>query len=153
KPPPVPKTLTTDIMTVRVNRLTRRGIVFDRPLHALDGLLRAVAGFGFLRFVDVPHARLLVTAAPVSRGTLADSIPARLMLEMIMPAANCEVVFRPNYLRAQSKTCLFEGFLRFPHTHGRVPHIGNVARKQHPRFAPIGLPVVFDLPLGMDTKR
>jgi hypothetical protein len=30
---------------------------------------------------------------------------------------------------------------------------GNVAREQHPRFAPIGLPVVFDLPLGMDTKR
>jgi hypothetical protein len=26
------------------------------------------------------------------------------MLEMIMPAANCEVIFRPNYLRAQSKT-------------------------------------------------
>jgi hypothetical protein len=96
------------------------------PLHALDGLLRAVAGFGSLRFVDVPHARLLVTAAPVSRGTLADSISARLMLEMIMPAANCEVIFRPNYLRAQSKTCLFEGFIRFPHTHGRVPHIGNV---------------------------
>ena len=124
----------------------------DRPLHAFDGLLGAVAGLGLPRLVDVPHARLLVTAAPVSRGTIADSIPARLMLEMIMPAANCEVIFRPNYLRAQSKTCSFEGFLRFPHTHGRVPHIGNVAREQHPRFAPVGLPIVFDFPLGMDTK-
>jgi hypothetical protein len=42
-----------------VNRLVRRGIVFDWPLHALDGLLSRVTAVHFLGFWDIPDGSLI----------------------------------------------------------------------------------------------
>ena len=41
-----------------VDGLPGRRIILDRPAHALDRLLRAVAGFRFQIFVDLPQRRL-----------------------------------------------------------------------------------------------
>jgi hypothetical protein len=46
-----------------VDSLAGAGVVLDRALHALDGLLGAVAGLGLLRLVDLPDGRLLAVAA------------------------------------------------------------------------------------------
>src|ERR1700720_4352996 len=83
-----------------VDGLPGRRIILDRPAHALDRLLRAVAGFRFQIFVDLPQRRLRMVADPRRGATLAHHVPARLVLAVVMAAADREVVFGPNDLRA-----------------------------------------------------
>src|SRR5580704_12178235 len=83
-----------------VDGLPGRRIILDRPAHALDRLLRAVAGFRFQIFVDLPQRRLTMVADPRRGATLAHHVPARLVLAVVMAAADREVVFGPNDLRA-----------------------------------------------------
>jgi hypothetical protein len=80
-------------------------IVFDRALHALDRLLRAVialvilsAGSAAARRIhsgDLPHRRLLAITGPKPRLAFAHRVPARLMLPMIVAPADGERRFRP----------------------------------------------------------
>src|SRR5438477_3327004 len=83
-----------------VDGLPGRRIILDRPAHALDRLLRAVAGFRFQILVDLPQRRLRMVADPRRGATLAHHVPARLVLAVVMAAADREVVFGPNDLRA-----------------------------------------------------
>src|SRR5882757_5731047 len=83
-----------------VDGLPGRRIILDRPAHALDRLLRAVTGFRFQIFVDLPQRRLRMVADPRRGATLAHHVPARLVLAVVMAAADREVVFGPNDLRA-----------------------------------------------------
>src|SRR5438270_417519 len=83
-----------------IDRLPRRRIILDRPAHALDRLLRAVTGFRFQIFVDLPQRRLRMVTDPRRGATLAHHVPARLVLAVVMAAADREIVFRPNDLRA-----------------------------------------------------
>src|SRR3954452_11520204 len=83
-----------------VDGLPGRRIILDRPAHALDRLLRAVAGFRFQIFVDLPQRRLRMVTDPRRGATLAHHVPARLVLAVVMAAADREVVFGPNDLRA-----------------------------------------------------
>src|ERR1700758_4348394 len=83
-----------------VDGLPGRRIVLDRPAHALDRVLRAVAVFRFQIFVDLPQRRLRMVADPRRGATLAHHAPARLVLAVVMAAADREVVFGPNDLRA-----------------------------------------------------
>src|SRR3954466_9826103 len=83
-----------------VDGLPGRRIILDRPAHALDRLLRAVAGFRFQIFVDLPQRRLRMVADPRRGAPLAHHVPARLVLAVVMAAADREVVFGPDDLRA-----------------------------------------------------
>jgi hypothetical protein len=82
-----------------IDGLPGRRIILDRPAHALDRLLRAVAGFRFQIFVDLPQRRPRMVADPTGGATLAHHVPARLVLAVVMAAADREVVFGPNDLR------------------------------------------------------
>src|ERR1700757_3084644 len=62
-----------------VDGLPGRRIILDRPAHALDRLLRAVAGFRFQIFVDLPQRRLRMVAGPRRGATFAHHVPARLL--------------------------------------------------------------------------
>ena len=67
-----------------VDRLTRRGVVFDRTFHALHWFLSAMSGFVFSGFVYVPDSALLSVTNILSSLAFLDSIPTRLMLPMIV---------------------------------------------------------------------
>src|ERR1700730_5193864 len=54
----------------------------------------------FQIFVDLPQRRLRMVADPRRGATLAHHVPARLVLAVVMAAADREVVFGPNDLRA-----------------------------------------------------
>jgi hypothetical protein len=79
-------------------------VVLNWAAHALDGLLCAVAGLGLQVLVDVPHRGLLMIAGPLARRALAHRVPARLVLAVIMAAADRKVVFRPDDLRSSIKS-------------------------------------------------
>src|SRR5580692_9062405 len=76
-----------------------RPALAGRRMHS-TGFLRAVAGFRFQIFVDLPQRRLRMVADPRRGATLAHHVPARLVLAVVMAAADREVVFGPNDLRA-----------------------------------------------------
>src|SRR5437764_11834267 len=78
-----------------VDGLPGRRIVFDRPAHALDRLLRAVAGFRFQIFVDLPQRRLRMVADPGRGAALAHHVRARPVLAVVMAASAREVVLAP----------------------------------------------------------
>ena len=90
----------TDAADATTRWLTRHLGCCPKLAHALDRLLRAVAGFRFQIFVDLPQRRLTMVADPRRGATLAHHVPARLVLAVVMAAADREVVFGPNDLRA-----------------------------------------------------
>ena len=82
-----------------IDGLTRRGVVLDRPLHALNRLLCAVLEADALARRYLPERGLLAVACPIG-WTIADRVPAGFVLPMVMPAAESKAVFRPDDLRA-----------------------------------------------------
>src|SRR5260221_400986 len=86
-----------------VDRLPGRGIVLDRPAHALDRLLRRVAGLRHPRPVNLPQRRLFPVAGPMSGATVAHGIKARLMLSVVVTAADDQLAFGPNDPRADGR--------------------------------------------------
>ena len=83
-----------------IDRIAGCGIVLNRPLHALNGLLRRMSGFGFMRLVYLPESRLLAVAGPMPGLALADGIPAGLVLEVIVAPADGELLLGPDDLGA-----------------------------------------------------
>src|SRR5262249_40424708 len=79
-----------------IDRLARRRVIFNRPAHALQGLLRAVPVAIVITCVDVPKRGLLPVPAPM-RGA-SHRIPAGFMLPVIMAAAQGKAVLGPNNL-------------------------------------------------------
>ena len=67
-----------------VDGLPGRCIILDRPAHALDRLLRAVAGLRFPGFLNLPQGRLPTVASPMSRASFAHGVPTRFMLRVIV---------------------------------------------------------------------
>src|ERR1700759_4969080 len=82
-------------------------VVQDGTPHAIHGLLGAVSGVGF-EVLDRPDRRLLAVARPVTSRAFADSIPAGLMLPVVMSTANNRALLVPNNLSAQLETDSFQ---------------------------------------------
>jgi hypothetical protein len=87
-----------------IDRLPRRGIVFDRPAHALDRLLRRVAGFRLLLLIDLPYRGLRPIAGPVRRLAFAHRIPTRLVLVVIVAAPDHHLGLRPDQVAADHES-------------------------------------------------
>src|SRR6185436_1943548 len=84
---------------------------------------------------NLPEGRLLAVSMPGSRA--ANGMPARLVLPVIVAAAECKAVLRPDDLRPHFKA---DGLQRRLHGAGMpagVPHIGDAAGEQRPGFAPV----------------
>ena len=64
-------------------------IILDRPAHALDRLLRAVAGFRFQIFVDLPQCRLRVGEGEAWSPVLGESVLSMTMMESAIPFVGC----------------------------------------------------------------
>jgi hypothetical protein len=83
---------------------TFAGLIWLHPFRDfMDFDLFKPIGFRFQIFVDLPQRRV---ADPRCGATLAHHIPARLVLAVVMAAADREVVFGPNDLRAGSSAIL-----------------------------------------------
>jgi hypothetical protein len=80
-----------------VNRLARRGIVFDRPLHALDGLLSRVTAIHFLSLGNIPHCSLIASAVPRMVRSF-EGVPADLVLPMVVGPTDNKWRLAPNEL-------------------------------------------------------
>jgi hypothetical protein len=78
-----------------VDRLPRCGIILDRPPHALDRLLRRVAGLRLPRLVDLPQRRLFPVAGPMPGAAVAHGVKAWLMLSVVVAAADDQLAFWP----------------------------------------------------------
>ena len=130
-----------------VDRLAGRRVVLDRPLHALDRLLGAVAGLGF-GVRDLPDRRLLAVAGPMAGLALADRVPGRLMLPVIIAAADHQPGLVPDDLRADDEAGSFETRCDRAGVQRAVPDIGDIAGKERPGLAPVGAVVVEHLSAG-----
>jgi hypothetical protein len=94
---------------------------------------------------DLPQRRLLSVAGPLPGSALADRVPARLMLPVIVTAAEHEVLLGPNDLRTDDERRRSQARLDDPGVETAMPDIGDVAREQGPGLTPIRAIVVFDL--------
>src|SRR5688572_22161033 len=88
---------------------------------------------------DFPQRRLRAVAASVCRSAAANGVPARLMLPVIMPAAEREVLLGPDDLRPDLKARCCESAHHLSGMNTGMPHIGNIAAEQLIRRGPIGL--------------
>lgn len=66
-----------------IHRLAWRRVVLDRSAHAVDRLLRAVAGCR-LAVWDLPDRGLLAITAPVTLAALSNRVPGWLVLPVIV---------------------------------------------------------------------
>jgi hypothetical protein len=69
---------------------------------------------------------------PVETG---EELPARFMLKMVIAAADDDVVFSPDNLRASQKTGRFKTLLHHRCMRGAMPNTADVASEKHPSFA------------------
>ena len=111
-----------------VDHLARTAVVEQRPAHALDRLLGAVDGFGVLPAArDGPERRLLAVARPVALGP--HGVPARLVLPMVMTAAQRKAVLCPDDLRAHVEADRGQRVLHRAGVAAGMPDVGDGAGK------------------------
>jgi hypothetical protein len=96
-----------------------------------------MASFGLLRFVDSPEACLGPAALPMAGLSFPDGVPARLMLKMVIAAADDDVAFSPDNLRASQKAGRLKTLLNHGRMQGAMPNIADIASEKHPSFAPV----------------
>jgi hypothetical protein len=120
-----------------IDDVTRPRVVLDRPLHADDRLLRAVAGFRS-PMRDRPDRRLLAIAVPVRGLALAHAVPARLVAPVIVTARDDEARLVPDDRRALDEAAGLEAGVDFALAQRAMPDVGDVAREQRPGRAPVG---------------
>src|SRR4029077_12741461 len=109
-----------------VDGLAWAAVVLNRPAHALDGFLSRMTGLRFYRLVDLPQRRLSPVALPMSGVT--HGIPARLVLDVIVAAANRKVRFGPDDLHPNLKAGSYQR-IEVIDLHGtrRVPCVNDIA--------------------------
>src|SRR4029077_4537481 len=111
---------------------------------ALDRLLRAVNGFGVLTATrNGPQRRLLAIAGPVALAS--HRVPARLMLPMVIAAADHQPLLGPDDLRPDGEALAGKALCHRGGVQGTVPHVGDGAGKARPCGGPIGALVVAHL--------
>jgi hypothetical protein len=104
-------------------------------------------GFGVLPTGrNGPKRRLLAVPGPVA--LLSDSVPARLVLPMVVALAHYQALFGPDDLRPDRETALEETLGNNAGAQRPMPDIGNLARVQVPGRSPIRDLIVFDLALA-----
>src|SRR3982074_3382513 len=92
--------------------------------------------------VNRPECRLLAVPAPIRPGCPAHRIPARLMLPMIMAAAEGKPVLGPDDLSAHLEAGGLNGLRDLGRVRTSMPDMGNRPRKQCPGFPPVGAIIV-----------
>jgi hypothetical protein len=76
-------------------------------------------------------------------AAVAHGVKAWLMLSVVVAAADDQLAFGPNDLRAHGKAANLKAGLNHPRMDAAVPDVGNIAGVQCPDLAPIS-PVVID---------
>src|SRR5262249_49442287 len=97
---------------------------------------------GLVRFIvadtsDIPDGALLAPACPMTLAALSDSVPTWFVLPMIVATAGCKTLFAPNDRGADFEASGFQRQLTLGDIFARVPDIGDVTGKEHPRLTPI----------------
>ena len=75
------------------------------------------------------------------------------MLSVIMAAADREIVFRPNDLRANAEATSLKADLYGAGLDAGVPDISHDPGEQRPGLTPIGTVVILTLPTARDLMR
>src|SRR5215471_7600509 len=137
-----------------IDQLAGPAVVDDRAAHRFDRLLRAMpptllAPRAAKRIVvgEFPDRCLRAVAGPVAGLALAHGVPARLMLPMIIAAAQREMLLRPDDLRAQLEPATRQPGGGDIAMHRPMPDIGGISREQRIGLLPVGAIVVEHLPL------
>src|SRR5882757_923128 len=94
---------------------------------------------------DRPQRRLLAVASPIS--LLANRVPARLTLPVIVALAHHQPPLCPNDLRSNCESALGETFRDDGRAKRPMPDIGDLTREEVPGRRPVGNLVVLDFAL------
>ena len=113
-------------------------MVEQRAAHQLHRLLGAVAGDDIvasfaakpIQVCHLPKRRLFPVAAPSGRLPLANGVPARFMLPVIVAAAQRKVLLGPDDLAADFKAGAFQRLRDGDRVDPGMPDVGDIARKQ-----------------------
>ena len=100
-------------------------VIMDGSLHALNGLLGRVAGFRFPGVVNLPEGRGFPSALPVGFRALFDSVPARLVSPVVVPAADHDVPLIPDDERASDESAGVETAGRHRKIEAAHPDVGD----------------------------
>jgi hypothetical protein len=79
-------------------------------------------------------------------AAVAHGVKAWLMLSVVVAAADDQLAFGPNDLRAHGKAANLKAGLNHPRMDAAVPDVGNIAGVQCPGLAPISAVVVGNFP-------
>src|ERR1700692_1671821 len=102
-----------------------------------------MCGFGVLPAGrNGPERRLLAVTRPVA--LFSDSVPAGLVLPVVVALAHHQALFGPDDLRAYGETALGEALGNNAGAERPMPDVGNLAWVQVPGRSPIRDLVVFD---------
>src|SRR3954466_6437576 len=101
-----------------------------------------MAGFRSLRLLDRPDRRLLPAAVPVALLALAHSVPAGLVLPVIVAAADDQPGLVPNDLAANNEPGLLQPLCLLNAAQTAVPNVGDISGKVLPRLCPVGEVIV-----------
>ena len=119
-----------------IDRLTGPSVVGDRAAHAFNRFLRPVPptllAFPVTKRVvigDRPDRRLRAVTIPLAALALPHRVPAGLMLPVIIPTAQGEVLLDPDDLRAQLQPASRQAGGDDIAVQCSVPDIGDVAGK------------------------
>src|SRR3954469_12043190 len=94
-----------------VDRVARAAVVLHRSAHALDWLLGAVSDAAIVAGRDGPEGGLRAVASPLAGGALADRIPRRLVLPVVVAAREGEAVLGPDDLRPDQEAGRLQALL------------------------------------------
>jgi hypothetical protein len=111
---------------------------------------RLIFGFGTptkaARRRDIPNACLRAVAAPAGALSFLDGVPARLVLPVVVAAADREMLLAPDDLTAQLEIGVDERLRGFDRVHGGMPDVGNDASAGCKDRGPVGPVIVYHVP-------
>src|SRR5690606_11972211 len=97
---------------------------------------------------DFPKSCLLAPTNVMPLLALADGIPARLVLRVVIASSNYEMFFSPHNQIAKQETHLLQLCAHPNELAFAVPDVGNVAWEQRPCLRPVCSVIIGDHALG-----
>src|SRR5437867_4048798 len=120
-----------------VQDIAANAVIQDRPAHQFYRLLRTVPGCGFvaraterIQIRNMPKCRLRSVAIPARGLAFTHGVPARLMLPVVVAAAQRKVLLCPNDLRADAKAGGFQSGRDLRGVNSGMPYVRHITGKE-----------------------